>query len=415
MEKYQQKIIIEVSGEDWKEVLDKAFAIKIKEVKIAGFRDGKVPKDIYIKKYGIESLFEIAVELASDIVFDKLYEKTKDLEIVADHDITIPDVNETKVVFEFLLYLRPDVVLGQYKGLNIKKEEVVITDEEVERNFNKTLENYSEEVIKDGELSVGNIAVIDFEGFKDDVFIDGTRGNDYSLLLGSNTFIPGFEEQLIGLKKGDKKEFNINFPDEYLNNDLSGQSVLFKVEVKEVKEKIMPILNKSFFDDFGLEGIDTEDKLRKQIKENIQAEKEKVVENKYIDERLKEIINSCDVKIHDKMVEYELDQMLKNQEEELKLQGLTLEQFCEFVKTTREQLRDSYRDDATERVKLRLILEEIIKVENIKISDDEVEAELKKLCDNYNASMEEILNFFGNKNMIKYDLEMRKALDIIKE
>ena len=233
--------------------------------------------------------------------------------------------------------------------------------------------------------------------------------------MGSNTFIPGFEEQLIGLKKGDKKEFNINFPDEYLNNDLSGQSVLFKVEVKEVKEKIMPILNKSFFDDFGLEGIDTEDKLRKQIKENIQAEKEKVVENKYIDERLKEIINSCDVKIHDKMVEYELDQMLKNQEEELKLQGLTLEQFCEFVKTTREQLRDSYRDDATERVKLRLILEEIIKVENIKISDDEVEAELKKLCDNYNASMEEILNFFGNKNMIKYDLEMRKALDIIKE
>lgn len=414
MEEYQKKEIIEISGEEWKEILDKAFVKKVKEVKIAGFREGKVPKDIYINKYGIESLFEVALELAGDIVFNRLFEKTIDLEIVAEPDVTVQEINETKAVFEFLLYLRPNVVLGQYKGLNIKKEEVVVTDEEVEQNFNKTLENYSEEVIKDGELILGDVAVIDFEGFKDDVFIEGTKGEDYSLLLGSNTFIPGFEEQLVGLKKGDKKEFNITFPDEYMNSDLSGQTVIFKVEVKEIKEKIMPTLDNDFFEDFGLEGIDTEERLKEQIRENIQVEKERFNENKYIDRLLEEILKNSEIRIHDKMVEHELKQMLKNQEEELKLQGLNLEQFCEIVKTTKEQLKDRCRSEATDRVKLRLILEEIIKVEKIKISDDEMEKELKELCDKYNAPKEEILKFFGDEIMIKYDLQMRKALDIIK-
>ncbi|HHU54812.1 MAG TPA: trigger factor [Mollicutes bacterium] len=407
-------ITIKIEGEEWQHALDHAFEHANSKAKIDGFRPGKAPKEVFLKKYGKESLYMEAADHALNDAYVKILQENKDLEIVAQPDVNLTNVDENGVEFVFTLTLKPEVKLGKYKNLNIKKEEVKVTDEEVEQALNQTLENYAEVSVKEGAIEQGDTAIIDFEGFKDDVAFEGGKGENYSLKIGSNTFIPGFEEQLIGLKKGDTKDVKLTFPEDYHSEELKGQPVVFKVTVNEVKGTVIPELNKEFFEDLGLEGIETKEALEKQLRENIQARKEADTENKYIDQLLEESAKDMEVDIPEVMIDEELSRMLGQYSENLKMQGLTLEQFYQFTNSDENALKEQMKPEATTRVKYRLMLEEIVKQEKIEITDERAKEEVLKLAGKYQMDEEEFLKLFGGIDMVKYDLQMRAAIEVMK-
>lgn len=414
MSKNVKEIVIKIEGKEWEDALDHAFKKANAKVEIDGFRKGKAPKDVFLKKYGVESLYMDATDHVINSAYTKMLDENKDLEIVAQPKVDIKKVDENGVEFLFTLTLKPEVKLGKYKNLSVKKDEVVVTDEEVQEALEQTLNNYTEMVVKEGEIKEGDIAIIDFEGFKDGVAFEGGKGENYSLEIGSNTFIPGFEEGLIGLKKGDTKDLELTFPEDYPNEELKGQSVVFKVKVNEVKEPVTPEFNEEFFEDLGMEGINSKEDLEKQLRENIQARKEVEAENKYIDELLAEAAKTTEIDIPEVMIEEEIDRMIRQFEENLKMQGLSIEQFCQFTNSDEQALRDQMKEEATTRVKYRLMLEEIVKQENIQISDEEAKKEAAELANKYNMKEEEFLKLFGGLDMIKYDLEMRAAINVMK-
>ncbi len=410
-----KEITIKVEGKEWEEAMDKAFKKANKNAKIPGFRPGKAPKEIFLKKYGKESLMMDAADEAIHTAYIKMLEDNKDLEIVAQPELNLKSLDENGVEFVFKLTLKPEVKLGKYKGLKVKKESTKATKEEIDETIKTMRERYAESVTKEGSIEEGDTAVIDFEGFKDDVAFDGGKGENYSLKIGSHTFIPGFEEALIGLKAGDTKDVELTFPEDYHSEDLKGQSVVFKVKVHEVKETIVPELNKEFYEDLGMEGIQDEESLRKQVEENIVARKERDAENKYIDDLLKAAMDHMKVDVPEVMVDEETHRMIHQYEDNLKMQGLTLEQFYQFTNSDEAALKEQMKEEALNRVKSRLLLEEIAKVEKIEITDEEADKEASSLAEKYGMSKEEFLNAFGGVEMVKYDAMMRQAIEILKE
>ena len=414
MEKKNEKeILIKIEGEEWEKLLDDAFKKANRKAKIAGFRPGKAPKNVYIKHYGKESLYYEASNKAIEVAYDRLLEENENLEVVAEPDVSINSLDGNGIEYKFVLTLKPDVKLGKYKDLKAKKEKVTVTKEEIEDSINHMREHYKENVTKEAPIENGDIAVIDFEGFKDGVAFKGGKGENYSLEIGSNTFIPGFEEQLIGLKAGDEKDINLTFPEDYHAEELKGQAVTFKVKVNEVKQVVIPELDKDFFDDLGMEGIDSKESLEKQVKENIKAQKEKEAEDKWTDALLDEVSKTTKIDIPDAMVKAELDRMIKEYGQNLQMQGISLEQFYQFTGMSEDKLREEYKEQATKRITYRLILDEIIKKEKIEADEKEVDKELEDLAQKYNMSKEEFTNNFGSE-MIRYELKVRKVFDILK-
>ena len=417
MAKCEKEIEIIIEGKEWEGALDKAFKKANKNAKIDGFRPGKAPKDVFIKKYGKQSLYMDAADSAADLAYQKLLkeheEDVKDL--VARPDIALKDVNEEKIVFLFTLTTRPEVKLGKYKDLGVKKDEVKAEAEEIEDAINHMRERYAEDVLKEGKIANGDIAVIDFEGFIDDKAFDGGKGENYSLKIGSGTFIPGFEEQLVGLKSGDKKDVKVTFPEDYHAEDLKGKEATFKVTVHEVKEVKVPELDKDFFDDLGMEGINTKEELEAQISENILARKEMEAENKYLDDLLEAAAKDVKVEIPEAMINEELDRMVAQYADHLKMQGITIEQFYQFTNSDEAALKDQMRPEAVKRITYRLMLEEIAKEEKIEIDDKAAKEEAKKLAEKYQMKEDEFLSAFGGLDIVKYDMRMRKAMEILKK
>ncbi len=413
--KNELEIIIKIEGKEWEDALDKAYDKASKKAKIDGFRPGKAPKEVFLKKYGKESLYMDAANISANLAYDKMLEENKNLEIVAQPVLDINKIDETGVEFKFILTLKPVVKLGQYKGLNVKKESVEVTKKEVEENIEAMRKRYAENVEKDGNVENGDIAIIDFEGFKDGVAFEGGKGENYSLTIGSGTFIPGFEEQLIGMKKGEEKEINVTFPSDYHSEELKGQPVVFKVKVNEVKTIKVPELDKDFFEDLGMEGVDSKETLEKQVEENIKVRKEQNAENKYFDDLLEAAGKNVEVDIPHVMIHEEIDRMIKQYEENLKMQGLTLKQFYQFTNSDEKALKDQMHEEAEKRVLYRLMLEEIAKEEKIEIDDDQANKEAESLASKYNMKKDEFLNLFGGIEMIKYDLKMRQAMEVLKK
>ncbi len=416
MSKKEKEITIKVEGKEWEELLDKAFNKRIKTVKIDGFRPGKAPKDVFLKKYGKESLYMDAADFAADKAYMKMLEENKDIvqNLVARPDMVVESIDDKGISFKFTLTLRPDVKLGKYKDLGIKKEKAKVTKEEIEESVNNMRQRYAEDVIKDGKITDGDIAVINFEGFVDGKAFEGGKGENYSLKIGSGTFIPGFEDQLIGLSKGDEKDVIVTFPKDYHAADLKGKEATFKVKVLEVKEVSIPELDDDFFADLGMEGITTEEQLKAQISENLMARKEMESENKYFDDLLEAAAKNTKVDVPEAMINDELDRMIKEYEQNLKMQGITLEQFYQFTNSDEEALKGQMREEALKRVTYRLMLEEIAKEEKIEITDEEAKEEVKKLSEKYQMKEEEFLMNFGGLDLVKYDLKMRKAMDVLK-
>ena len=415
MEKNKLEYTVKIEGKEWEEAMDKAFVEANKKAKIDGFRPGKAPKEVFIKKYGEESLWLDAADHVLQSAYTKMLDEHKDLELVAQPDVAIKAISKEYVEFNFILITKPEVKLNKYKKLGVKKEEVKVTKEEIDKAILDMRNKYAENVTKEGTLENNDIAIIDFEGFKDGVAFEGGKGENYSLTIGSNTFIPGFEEQLIGMKNGEEREIKVTFPEDYHAEDLKGQEATFKVKLNEIKQVVIPELNKDFFDDLGMEGITDEESLRKQVEDNIKAHKEHHAEDHFIDELLEEGIKNMEVEIPDVMIEEELNRMIRQYEENLKMQGLTLAQFYQFTNSDEAALKDQMREEAEKRVKSRLLLEEITKLEKIEVTDEEAEKEAEDLATKYNMKKDEFLKLFGGIEMVKYDLEMRKAIDVLKE
>ena len=417
MAKCEKEIEIEVVGKEWEEALDKAFKKNNKKAKIDGFRPGKAPKEVFIKHYGKESLYMDAADEAADKAYQKLLmEHASDVkDLVARPDIALTHVDDEKITFKFTLTTRPEIKLGKYKGLGIKKDEVKAEEAEIEDAIKHMRERYAEDVLKDGAIASGDVAVIDFEGFVDGKAFEGGKGENYSLKIGSGTFIPGFEEGLIGLKSGDKKDVKVTFPEDYHAADLKGKDATFKVTIHEVKEVKIPELDKDFFEDLGMEGINTKEELEAQVSENIIARKEMEAENKYMDDLLEAAAKEVKVDIPEAMINEELDRMVTQYADHLKMQGISIEQFYQFTNSDESALKDQMRPEAVKRITYRLMLEEIAKVENIEIDDKEAKEESKKLAEKYQMKEDEFLSAFGGLDIVKYDMKMRKAMEILKK
>lgn len=408
------EVVIKIDGDAWKEALDKAFKEKAKDAKVDGFRKGKVPKDIYMKKFGVESLFIPAADLVLQDAYTKAMEESKLIPVVQP-DVNLKDINEECVEFTFKIITKPEVNVKKYKGLKITPEKVEVTKEEIEHELSHVLERYTELVTKEGKVENGNIAVIDFEGFKDGEAFDGGKGENYSLEIGSNTFIPGFEEQVIGMKAGEEKDINVTFPEDYQAENLAGSPVVFKVKVNEVKEKQARELDADFFEDLGLEGVDSKEKLEAEIEKSLKAQKEMDVENKYVDAILEEVSKNVEVDIPEEMVNEEVDRLMRRFEEQMRMQGISLDVYYQFTKSTEADLRNQLEKEAYSNVLYRLMLEEIMTLEKIEVSMEDAEKEADALAEKYQMAKDEFLNNFGGIDMVKYDLEMRKTIDALKE
>lgn len=408
------EITIKVEGTEWEKAKDSAYQKASKKVKIDGFRPGKAPKEVFLKKYGEENLWLDAADLVLEDAYKKMIDENQNLIIVAQPQASLKSISADYVEFLFILTTKPEVKLGNYKKLGVKKEETKVTKEEVEQALESTRKRYAESVSKEGPVAEGNTAIIDFEGFKDGVAFEGGKGENYSLEIGSGTFIPGFEEQLIGMKKGEEKDIHVTFPADYHAEDLKGQPVIFKVKVNEIKETKLPEFDKDFFEDLGMDGIDTKEALEHQLEENIQTHKEHHAEEHFMDEILDKAIANMEVDIPDAMTEEELNRIVRQYEQNLNMQGITLEQFYQFTNSDEAALKDQMREEAVKRVSSRLLLEEIVKAEKLEATEEETAKEADVLAEKYSMKKEEFLKEFGGLDMVKYDLEMHRALEFLK-
>lgn len=408
------EINVKIEGEEWTKAVDEVFKKKQKTAKVDGFRKGKVPRNIYEKHFGKESLFIDAADMLLQNAYIKALDESK-LVPVAQPGFDLKSISEDGVEFIFKIVTKPEVKVNKYKGLNIKPEKVEVTDEEINHELGHLLERYTELVTKDGKVENGDVAIIDFEGFKDGVAFDGGKGENYSLEIGSNTFIPGFEEQVIGMKVGEEKDLNLSFPEDYGVKDLAGAAVVFKVKVNEIKEKKARELDEDFFEDLGMEGIDSEEKLKDEIKASIKAQKDMDAENKYVDTILEEVAKNVEVDIPEEMVTEEVNRLMGRFEEQMKMQGISLELYYQITQSTEEDLRNQMEKEAFNNVLYRLMLEEIMNIEKVEVSEEEASKEAEELAKKYQMEKEDFLKQFGGLDMVQYDLEMRKVVELLKE
>ncbi len=409
-------LTFEVSAEEFDKALDQAFKKVAKDVQIPGFRKGKIPRGLFEKRFGVEALYQDAV----DIVLPTAYMQAVDeagIEPVDQPDIDIESIGKGEpLVFTAKVTVKPEVKLGEYKGLEVEEETVEVTDEDVMHDLEHQREHHAELVVKeDGEIEEGDTAVIDFEGFVDGEAFEGGKAENHSLEIGSGQFIPGFEEQLIGKKPGEEVEVNVTFPEDYHAEDLAGKEATFKVTIHEVKFKELPELDDEFAKDLDDE-VETLEELKAKKKEQLLEQKKQDADNKKRETLVEKASENTEIDIPDAMVETELDQMVQEFEQRLQMQGMTLEMYTQFSGQDKDGLKEQMREDAEKRVKTNLTLDAIAETEELEASDEDVEAELDKMAEMYGAEKEQIRQMLGgNAEALKNDLKKRKAIDFLVE
>ncbi|MBQ8659684.1 MAG: trigger factor [Bacilli bacterium] len=405
---------VEINGNDWETILDSALQKKLKDVRIDGFRKGKCPKNVYLQKFGIESLYMDAVDAACGKAYTDML-KDESLIPVCEPKMDVKEIDKDHVKFEFTIITKPEVKLGKYKDLGIKKDEIKVSKKEIEEEVARLASRFAEIIVKeDGEVLEGNTAVIDFEGFVDGKTLDGGTGANYPLEIGSHTFIPGFEEGIVGMKVGESKELNLTFPENY-TKELANKDVKFNVTVREIKERVLPELNVDFYADLGFEDVKTEEEFNKEIKKVIEDRKEEEVKNKYLDEVLEAASKNMEVEIIPEIIDDEVHRMIHQFAEQMRMQGLSLEQYFEFTGSSHEDMHKQMEPEATKRVRYRYLIEEVAAAEKIEINDADAEAEAVKMAETYGMSKEDFLMNFGGLDVVKYDMKMRKALEVLGE
>ena len=405
-------IEIELKGKDWESILDSAFKKKVKDMRIDGFRKGKCPKNVYLQKFGVESLYMDAVDIAAGEAYKKALEDEK-LIPVCEPKMDVKEIDKDHIKFLFTIITKPEVKLGKYKDLGVEKDAVKVSKKEIDEEIAKISSKLAEIIIKeDGEVVEGNTAVIDFDGTVDGKPLEGGKGENFPLEIGSHTFIPGFEEGLVGMKTGEEKELNLKFPEDY-TKELAGKDVTFKVTVKEIKERVLPELNKDFYQDLGFDDIDTEEQFREEVKKAIEARKTEDVNNKYLDDVLEAAAKNMEIEINPEIIDDEVHRMMNQFAEQLKMQGLTMDQYFQFTGSSHDDMHDKMLPEAEKRVKYRYLIEEVADKEKIEIADKDAEAEAESMASQYGVSKEEFLTHFGGLETVKYDMRMKKALAIL--
>lgn len=407
----KQELEFKIEGNEWGKLQDEAFAKLNKNAKIDGFRPGKAPRAMFEKKYGKQEIIFEASDMAVKKEYERILSEGKILPVI-EPKIDLVACDENKLEVKFVFVTEPKVELGEYTNLKVKKEKVKITKEEVKNRIDALLNEYAELVEKDGSVEDGDIAVIDFAGFKDGVAFDGGTAENYSLTIGSKTFIPGFEEAVIGMEKGSEKDIELTFPEDYMSEELKGQKVVFKVKVNEIKKRVVPTLDKDFFDDLAMEGVTTKEELEHEITHELEHQKEHELEHEYEDKCLEKAANNMKIEMAEELVDDEVEHMYKEFMERMKMQGITEEMYYQYTKSSKEDITKQMRDDASKRIKYRYLLKEIIKVEKIKVTDKEAKDRLKEMASMYQVDEETILKEVSLEN-IKFDLMYQKALDLV--
>lgn len=409
--KVELKVTLE--GEKWETAKNKSFDKIASKVEIKGFRKGQAPKNLVRKQINEQQIILEAVEsLAQEALINAIEEHH--VELIDRPELKIDTLTNEKAEITFVCAVKPDVTLGQYKGLGYSVEEATVTDEDVENEISKIKEQKAElEIKEDGLVENGDTVVIDYAGFKDGVAFDGGTAENQELVIGSNTFIPGFEEQLIGMKSEEEKEINVKFPEDYHAEDLKGADAMFKVTVHEIKTKVLPELDEEIISSLNIKDVKTEEELRNYIKDALLKNRQNENENKATEELLDKVCEAATVEIPEVMIENEVTDMLKEYEQRLMQQGLKLEQFYQFTGQTEADLRSNMRIDAEKKVKLRLVLEEVAKAENVEVTKEDINAEYENIANQYGMKTEDVMKYIPEDN-ISYDLKLRKALEILK-
>ncbi|AZT91038.1 trigger factor [Caldicellulosiruptor changbaiensis] len=408
-------IEVEVEPEKFEEGLQKSYLKNAKYFKIPGFRPGKAPRSLIERAYGEEVFYDDAIDFVLNETYPKVIEESK-LEVVSRPEVDIVQVGKGKsFIYKAEVYIKPEFELGEYKGVEIKKIEYPVAEEEVEHELEHLREENARFISVDREVQNGDIVTIDFEGFVDGESIENGSAQDYELTIGSGRFIPGFEEQLIGMKKGEEKEIEVVFPEDYQNQELAGKKATFKVKVKEIKVKELPELDDEFAKDVS--EYETLEELKASIRNRIKEKNDKRAKDEMIDAILEKIAQATEIDIPEPMIENQINYYVEDVVRNLQYFGMTYEKYLEAIGKTDKEFREQFRERATKAIRNNLILEKIAKVENIQATDEELEKELERLAKMYNLEVEKLKERLSEDDIeyIKEGIILNKAIDFIYE
>lgn len=412
-EKAQGELKVVINGEQWKDAQEKAFNKLAKNVELPGFRKGQAPKALVRKQIKEQNILMEAVE---EVATDALMKGVEDnqLRLIARPELSLEAMTADEVTLTFKLTLEPEVKLGDYNEVSVTKGDVEVKDEDVADKLKELQERFAELVVKDGTVEQGDTAVIDFEGFKDDIAFEGGKGENHPLEIGSGSFIPGFEEQLVGMKVDEEKDIKVTFPAEYQAEDLAGAEVVFKVKVNEIKVRQLPELSDEFAKEVDRKDVENLEQLKASLLEELQANRIKEVEETAENELLTKIVDGSEVEIPNVMVEEELTRTFEDFMNRLTQQGLNMDLYKQFTGQDEQALKDQMRPDALNKVKVRLVLGAIAKAENLVATTEEVESEYQTMAGLYQMEVDKIKEAIST-DALAYDLGIRKAYDHIKK
>ena len=411
------KLIIDVSAEEFDAACEKAYQKNKKRISVPGFRAGKVPKAMIEKMYGKEVFYEDAANIIIPDAYEKTYDEAiKELDIVSAPKIEVVEMEAGKpFVFSAEVALKPEIKLGKYKGVEIDKIDVEVNEDEVNEAIEKERQNAARIVSVEREVKSGDTVTIDFEGFVDGVAFEGGKGENYNLEIGSHSFIDTFEDQIIGKNIDDEFDVNVTFPENYQAANLAGKPAVFKVKIHEIKEKQLAELDDDFASDVS--SYDTFAEYKESVKKNLSDKKADDAKKAKEDAAVNAIIEDSEIEIPEMMLATQQREMLDEFAQRLRYQGMSIDQYFKYTGMNAEIMMEQIKPQAEQKIKTQLVLEAVAKAENIEVTDDDVEAEIKKIADNYKMDVEKVKETLGagNEDAIKKDIAMQKAIDFITE
>lgn len=411
-EKSTGTLSVVVADEAWALAQEKAFNKLAKNVEVKGFRKGSAPKDLVRKQISDASIFNEAIDSVANEAY--VFGLTQhDLSVVGRPQLDVKDISKESVELLFEVTVTPVVTLGDYKSVKVAQESVVVSDSDIEAVINKTLEDYAELVVKESAAEMGDTVVIDFEGFKDGVAFDGGKGENYPLELGSQSFIPGFEEALVGTVVGQSLDVEVSFPDNYGVEDLAGQPVVFKCTVHEVKAKQLPELTDEFVASLKKEGIDTVDAFKEDVIHTLKHEKEHEAEHAFEDAVLSQVVEASSVEIPQVMIDEETNVLFEDFKRRLEQQNYNMELYSALTGQDEAFLREQMSKDADRKVRLRLVLDAIAKAENFEMSPEDLEAEYANIAGMYNMEVDQVKQVL-TPSVVMQEWRLKTAFEFIK-
>jgi len=415
LENNQGVLTIEVDAAQVDAALDQAFKKVVKKVNVPGFRKGKIPRKMFEARFGVESLYQDALDILLPAAYGQAVRETE-IEPVDRPEVDVEQMERGKnLIFKATVTVKPEVKLGDYKNLTIEPKEFTVTDEQVDEELKRMQERHAElVVVEEGTAQNGDMAQIDFEGFQDGVAFEGGKAENYSLELGSGTFIPGFEEQIVGMAIGDEKDITLTFPEEYHSPNLAGKEALFKVKLNGLKRKNLPALDDEFAKDVS--EFDTLDELKADTKKKLEERAGNEKDTYVREQLLLKASENAEIDIPGVMIEQELDQMVNEFGQRLRMQGMDIELYYQFSGMDESQLRDQLRPDATTRVRSALTMEAIAKAENIQVTEEDITEELNKLASMYGRPADELRKIFTSQDGLaglRQDIQARKTIDLL--